>query len=582
MSFNETTISHALRQINANRFVLPAIQREFVWGPERICKLFDSLMQGFPVGALLFWNVEAANSDTLRFYGFMRNFHERDNRNCPELPVIHNQEVTGILDGQQRLTALNIGLQGSMAMKKPRMRWTNDNAFPATTLYFNLTDAPEDDEEGETYHFRFFEKPLDGEDIWFPVPKLLSLEKGVPMLSWLQSQDLDGDRLNRAFSRLDRLYDVVHTEKHIAYFVEDRQDIDRVLQIFIRMNSGGIVLSYSDLLLSIATAQWTKRDARKEVQTLVDDMNSVGNGFRFDKDLVLKAGLMLLDAQSVGFKVENFNRDNMELLEKNWDSVRDALVRTVELISEFGFDDSNLRADSAVLPIAYYVHHRGLQPNYLYAQSEREDRERIRRWLVRSFLKASGIWGSGLDTLLTALRSIIRDTGSDSFPIADIEAEMARRGKSLTFSEEEIDELSSMRYGDRRLFCLLTLLYDFVDTQNHFHIDHFFPRSRFTFSRLKAEGAKEDEIEALREQVDEVANLQLLEGGPNMEKAAKWPADWLDSRFGARDEGGSSSARSAYLDRHDLVDVGPGIGDFAAMYTTRRNAIQQKLKALLG
>ncbi len=582
MPFNEMTIAQALKQINANKFVLPAIQREFVWGPGRICKLFDSLMQGFPVGSLLFWNVEAEYSGTLRFYGFMRDYHERDNRTCPELPVIHNQNVTAILDGQQRLTALNIGLQGSMSMKKPRMRWTSDNAFPATTLFFNLTDAPEGDEEGETYHFKFHEKPPEGDDVWFPVPKLLSLTKGVPMLSWLQSQGLDGEHLNRAFSRLDRLYDVLHTEKHIAYFVEERQDIDRVLQIFIRMNSGGIVLSYSDLLLSIATAQWTKRDARKEVQSLVDDMNNVGNGFRFDKDLVLKAGLMLLDVQSVGFKVENFNRSNMELLEANWDGVREALIRTVQLVSDFGFDDTNLRADSALLPIAYYVHRRGLRQTYLYAQAEHEDRERIRRWLMRSFLKPSGIWGSGLDTLLTALRSIIRQSASDGFPVAAIEAEMARRGKGLAFSDEEIEELCAIRYGDRRLFCLLTLLYDFVDTRNNFHIDHFYPRSRFTAARLRTEGVADEDLERLRSQVDEVSNLQLLEGGPNIEKAAKWPHDWLETRFGSAGDHGNSNARNAYLDRHDLVDVSPGIQDFDKLYEARRSAIQRKLIEILA
>ena len=40
----------------------------------------------------------------------------------------------------------------------------------------------------------------------------------------------------------------------IAFYLEKEQDLDKVLNIFVRMNSGGEPLSYSDLLLSIATA----------------------------------------------------------------------------------------------------------------------------------------------------------------------------------------------------------------------------------------------------------------------------------------------------------------------------------------
>ena len=52
------TIATALERMHRHEYVLPAIQREFVWGPDRICTLFDSLMRGYPVGSLLFWHVD--------------------------------------------------------------------------------------------------------------------------------------------------------------------------------------------------------------------------------------------------------------------------------------------------------------------------------------------------------------------------------------------------------------------------------------------------------------------------------------------------------------------------------------------
>ncbi|CAN0358954.1 unnamed protein product, partial [Ectocarpus sp. 4 AP-2014] len=231
-----------------------------------------------------------------------------------------------------------------------------------------------------------------------------------------------------------------------------------------------------DLLLSIAVAQWSG-DARQEIHTLVDELNNTGDGFDFSKDVVLKAGLMLADIGSVGFKVENFNRENMAILEEQWPVVKRSLKVAVQLLASFGFNAKTLRADSSLLPIAYYVCHRQLDSGYVVKGKHAADREVIRKWLTRSLLKTSGIWGSGLDTLLTALRETISEHGDDDFPVERLEAVMAKRGKSLQFTGEEIDELVAMEYGDKRLFGLLTLLFPFVDVKNHqFHIDHVFPK----------------------------------------------------------------------------------------------------------
>lgn len=156
----------------------------------------------------------------------------------------------------------------------------------------------------------------------------------------------------------------VHNKNLISYYEERSQQLDKVLSIFIRMNSGGTVLSYSDLLLSIAVAQWSG-DARTEIHTLVDELNATGEGFNFSKDLVLKAGLMLAEIGNVGFKVENFVRENMEILEKRWPDIKRSLAVTVRLLASFGFNEKTLRADSAVLPIAYYVCRRNLDFDYV-------------------------------------------------------------------------------------------------------------------------------------------------------------------------------------------------------------------------
>lgn len=572
------TIADALRRIQDKSYVLPAIQREFVWKPEQIERLFDSLMQGYPFGTFLFWRVEAGTSNKFRFFDFVLNYHQRDAAHCPELGKLHHQSVTAVLDGQQRLTALNIGLRGSMAIKQANKWWNNPDAFPVRTLRLNLLASTDSDEDGEKYKFRFLDDKQAARDqgaYWFNVPEILGMDNGPAMMEKLMDDGLSGGELKLAYTALDRLHRVIHTHNLVNYYEEETQDIERVLNIFIRLNSGGTVLSYSDLLLSIAVAQWKKVDARAEIHRLVDELNRIGTGFNLSQDFVLKAGLMLADIASVGFKVENFTTANMAILEEQWSGIRSALIRTVELAASFGLNGQTLRADSALLPIAYYLYLREAPANFGTHSQFAEDRESIRTWLIRSLLKSSGIWGSGLDTLLTALRDVIKANGVSYFPVAEVRQAMAQRGKSLTFEPAEIDDMLDMSYGDKRTFGLLSLLFPFVDLRNQFHIDHVFPISRFTKPKLRKLGIEETNIERYILEANQLPNLQLLEGTINNEKRATMPAEWLATRHP------DSTAHQHYRDKHALGDVPADLHDFETFFVERRERLKAKMTSLL-
>ena len=139
MSFQTPiTIKEAVDNIHAKRYLLPAIQREVVWEVDQITRLFDSLMRDYPIGSFLFWYVEKKNTSRYQFYEFVRNYHEKNNPHNPKANVSGQDDITGILDGQQRLTSLYIGLRGSYAYKEPRKHWNNPQAFPKRRLYLNL------------------------------------------------------------------------------------------------------------------------------------------------------------------------------------------------------------------------------------------------------------------------------------------------------------------------------------------------------------------------------------------------------------------------------------------------------------
>ncbi|TIX17089.1 MAG: DUF262 domain-containing protein [Mesorhizobium sp.] len=573
------TIAEALGRIQTKSYVLPAIQREFVWKPEQIERLFDSLMQGYPFGTFLFWKVEASTSSKFKFYDFVLNYHQRDAAHCPELPKLYHQSVTAVLDGQQRLTALNIGLRGSMAIKQPNKWWTNPDAFPVRTLRLDLLSPPSPDEDGARYRFKFLDDVQVARDEtahWFPVPEILGMKDGPAMLSSLRKRGLDGDALERAYEILDRLHRVVNSHNLINYYEEETQDLERVLNIFIRLNSGGTILSYSDLLLSIAVAQWKQVDARAEIHKLVDELNRIGTGFALSQDFVLKAGLMLADIASVGFKVENFTTANMLALESNWPAIRAALVRTVELAASFGLNGQTLRADSSLLPIAYYLYKRGAPSNYVTHSQFAEDRSAIRGWLVRSIVKASGIWGSGLDTLLTALREMIQSSGAAAFPVEQLRQVMSQRGKSLAFEPAEIEDLLHLEYGDKRTFPLLSLLFPFVDLRNQFHVDHVFPISRFTAAKLQRQGFSDSQAELMARHADTLPNLQLLDGAINNEKRATLPAAWLNAHLP------DAIGQQHYCTNHELGNVPADLDGFEAFYTARQDRLRVRLTELLG
>lgn len=574
------TIRETLRRIETNEYVLPAIQREFVWNPNQICALFDSLLQGYPFGEFLYWQIDAEHSAEYRYYGFVLDYHQRDNPHCPEARITPGRPITAVLDGQQRLTAFNIGLRGSMAVKRPYKWWRSPDAFPRRILALDLLAPTEPDERGSRYTFEFIEESRvgpEGERLWFRVSDILDIRPGPPMLRWLTEKRLSDDELNLAFERLDRLYQAVNNDQTVCYYEESNQDIEHVLNIFIRRNSGGTVLSYSDLLLSIATSQWEELDARKEVHQLVDDLNRIGPGLGLTKDFVLKAGLMLTDISSVGFQVRNFTRANMAVLERNWSKISSALVETVQLAAGFGFDSNSIRASSSLLPIAYYIYQQGAPEDFDVHSRYHEDRQAIRGWLIRSILKASGIWGSGLDTLLTALRDVLRNTNNGRFPATELRHAMAQRGKGLDFTQEEVEDLADMSFSDRRVFALLTLLSPAINLRtHHFHIDHIFPKSRFTKARLRQAGVIDEEHEVFVDCANRIGNLQLLEGIPNVEKRAKMPAKWMNEFFS------DNETREHYQKLYFMGEVPRDMIDFLVFYEARRARLQRRIEQIVN
>ncbi|WP_448104616.1 DUF262 domain-containing protein [Pedobacter panaciterrae] len=571
------TISNVINDIHEKKYLLPAIQREFVWNTYQIERLFDSLMRDYPINSFLFWKVKKEHVKEYEFYEFLRDYHERTKKHNPKANVNGEEEIIAVLDGQQRMTSLYIGLKGSYAYKLPRKRYDNIEAYPKRKLYLNLLKAsPETELE---YDFRFLtveeSQRNSQEHYWFEVGKILDIKELYDVNEYLIENDLMSaygkEKGSFANKTLGKLHTIIHVKPSISYYLETSEQLDKVLNIFIRINSGGSVLSYSDLLLSIATAQWEEKDAREEITSFVDEINEIGNGFNFNKDFVLKTCLVLSDFKDIAFKVDNFNKSNMLKIESNWEDITKAIRLAVNLVSSFGFTRETLTSNNAIIPIAYYLKSIGLPENYEISSKVVSDRADVKKWLILSLLKK--VFGGQPDNTLRIIRKTIIDN-SGGFPLQQIAQEFKGTNKTLYFNDEDIENLLWAKYGQSNTFAIMSLLYPSLDFRNKFHIDHIFPKSGMTEKKLKKRGINVEHIDTYLGYTDFIGNLQLLDAIPNIEKQNKDFDKWLFNLY-SEDEIGD------YRKKHYIPKTNLSLENFIDFFDKREKLITNYLTKLL-
>lgn len=578
------TIKEAINSIQNQEFILPAIQREFVWNTHQIELLFDSILRDYPISTFLFWKVKAENVNNFKFYRFLPFYHQRDKRHNEPAELSGEKDRLAILDGQQRLTSLYLGIKGSYAYKLSKYGWKSDHAFPKRHLYVNLLEEADGNEK--LYDFRFlsndelnyFSEKHSGKYHWFKVGNILDFNDFPDIFGYISTHGLMDtskysiDQTKFASETLSKLFQYFTQKELINFYLEKSEELDKVLHIFIRVNSGGTKLSYSDLLLSIATAQWKDKDAREIIHSFVDNINKINPGFNVHKDLVLKSCLVLTDIKDIKFKVDNFSNTNMALIEKEWDKLSASLFNAVQLIASFGFSDKTLTAYNAIIPIAYFLHKNRIGEEILSASSQIENRKLIKEWLLRALLKK--VFGGTPDNLYPTYREIISQN-IGNFPLQQLIEKYKGTNKSLSFDEDTIESLLNTQYGSAFAFMVLSLIYPL----NHhyiFHQDHIHPKKFFTDKELIRLGIQDESLRnAYKNSFNALSNLQLIQETENLEKSAKPFKEWVESNY-------KGEQLVNYKNLHNIPLVNELTMDsFMGFYDTRRNTLKRKLMTLL-
>lgn len=540
-NFKATTINNALTNIASSKYLLPAIQRKFVWKSEQIEKLFDSIMQGYPINTFMLWKITDSNiKNNHKFYDFLLHYKEHFHENNEHhVTNARTEDFYAVIDGQQRLTSLYVGLQGTYAYKLPRVWYIEcEENFPTRKLYIDLSGEYQDDNDERTmkYNFKFLsqsdlEKAVGKEDQeWFALHDLYKFSDEDEFLEYVYSYEWK----NKTFAKktLSSLYRKVFKEPLINYYQEDKQEIDKVLDIFIRTNRGGEPLSYSNLLMSFVTAYWQK-DTRTEFQRLCEQVFTIGNpGFMIDSDFILKTCLVLF-SKDIKFRLNNFKTEVVSEIEENWERISRCIREAFRLIESWGFNYSNMKARNAVIPIVYYIYSHDIEKTINdNPLMHKEEKDEMRKWFCISLLRH--VFGGQSDYVLKGIRDVLNEHTSDNrFPFEEIkETFKGNQAKSLSFNEEVIDGLLSLHKDDPSCYPVMALIYSHFDFGNQvYHKDHLHPAAYFV-NLKKEDWMSEEDFYFYKdsENWDTMPNLQLLNGTLNESKNARPLDEWIKER----------------------------------------------------
>lgn len=587
--YEHKAIKEILNQIDDETIILPAMQRSFVWPEEKIYNLFDSLMRKYPIGTFLFWEIKKETFDKYVFNSFVKIYVEQQRgkfQRGNDAKEIH-EKYKAVLDGQQRLTSLYIGTCGKERLHVKGKKWDSPDSFYDAYLCIDVLFTPKIDEK---YLFEFqreddIEKIIADDDkkhYWVKVNTVYNFKDFKDIM--LFTRKLNPDEQNPIFTLqvINNIQDIL-AQLHealsgdINYFPATDMDLSKVVDIFVRVNSGGEKLSSSDLMLSVAAGELKDKDVHAYLQDAINEINDAqknpDTGFNMDKETILTAGLMFTGAESMYLsKSSNYTPERMKLIfETHWNEIIEALKNTVSYIEYIGFIGRKL-SNSIILPIAYYFYKNKVKDSYKDSSKPAAhcDRIFIRQWLLRSMLKDEFMEGTA--ATLLKYRELISKTKKNHFPLEEILEKEIK--KPLTITEDQIDEIMELKYGDSKIIPLFEELMN-RDPEPNTDVDHIWPKAilnkKSEISRIM--NPTTEQITNFKNGCNSILNLQLLRSKENREKSDTEYNKWLKTRF--TDE----NALNNYLDTNLIPNnISYELKDIEFFWNERKKLLSDRIR----
>ena len=544
--YENTSIYKIIEDINIKYF-LPDIQRPYVWKKEQIYALYDSIMRGYPINTFLFWEQSADVIDKLtpRYEFLTSNKKEYEDK----INTSKTKETYSlVLDGQQRLTSLYLTLKGNFVIRNK-----------LKDLYFNILSGKEEDENGNIYEFKLYDMGSENiffsedDKLWINIKHIYSYSDEYDLEDFVDDYisincDFELSRDEKRSSK--RLYSILKHKEIINYYPEREDDMDRVLDIFVRTNAGGTKLSKSDLLFSTIKRNW--KEAREEFKLLLRNINKIDK-YKFSHDFLLKTCLVLFaDTQSdIKYSVNNV-KSLIKEIRNDWKNIANAIRIVVdEVDSKYKLSSNKVISSyNALIPLIYFVYKNKLKI------IDSENSLLMRRWLIKILL--NGIFGGQADTMLHVSKKAIDDNKGNKFPYKEINQKIVFQKKSFN-SIDEILNNPKLKYNSNDSFLLLSLLYSEVDFNTTYSGN--LPQQDHIYAQAKMKKAN-----IPKEKIDSIFNIQYLDAHTNKSKNDMSIDIWLNTL--SLDE----------RENHLIPDGNWNIEDYDTFIQKRKKLFKEKLK----
>jgi hypothetical protein len=527
-SVNQHLIETILAWVNSGEIAIPEIQRPFVWDTSKVRDLMDSLYQGYPIGYLIAWrnpNVKLKDGTT-------------------------SEGKKVLIDGQQRVTALTAAILGQYIVDQDYLRRKIRIAFRPDEERFEVTNPA-----------------IEKDKRWVAdVAPLINGEIGLikSVKEYCEKNpEVDPEKVEATITNLMQI-----AKKQIGLIeLASDLDIETVTEVFIRINSKGVVLSQADFAMSKIASNETYGGStlRKAIDyfchlavapefypTIVDvDKDFVSTDY-FKKMSWLKNENEDLydpdytDLLRVAF-VPQFNRgkfsDLVSLLSgRNFETkqfedeiargsfeklnagVFDAINEThfkrfVMIIRSAGFIDSGMIRSQNALNFAYVVYLKlraqGVPPNDI--------EKYVRRWFAMSVL--TGRYSSSPESRMDFDIRQIASRSFGEFLQAVEDAELSQAFWDAGLVQNLNTSVSSSPYlnvfwaaqikaGDKGFLSKDITVNDLVSHKGDIH--HIFPRDY-----LKKNGFK-------RSQYNQIANYVYMQSEINIKVGNQAPETYFD------------------------------------------------------
>lgn len=501
-----------LNQIDSGEIVLPAIQRDFVWGENKIQTLMDSIARGYPIGIILMWET----FDDIQYRKFLSSYNgDKDNLDFHD--NTQKKKLKVVLDGQQRLQSLYIALYGKYDDRYLYFdilsgRDANNFADSKYLFYFETKDGAEkrnleraDKSNGTEIEYEYLYKVSD----LFAMSATDRIKLRKEISQKLKLAENDELRLETNLAKLDEV--LVKDENILKASTIDenkpsvspeRKTESDVLEIFVRINRQGTPLTRSDLIFSMLKLNW--KDSASSLPDFVEKINE-GNSFSLDVDFVIRC-LFAVSDLGTKFDIEVLrHNENINKIRQNFQQCCDAISSTIDFIQRDCWCASSkaLGGYNTIVPLVYYLFH---TPKHQVPNSE------IGK--VRKSLYLFGFTTPFSRYADSRLAKFIREELKPNLEKKVYTFPLEKAIKWVEYWERTKGFGIDMLNRNPRLS--LYVLQNYSGAESHLmanapDVDHIFPRSE-----LRKKGFEESEI-------NHVSNYWILSKGKNQNKSARHP-----------------------------------------------------------